>query len=72
MPDRFGPARGELWFRLIFSLFGLALMGFALVYRGLGGIAWVEVVLIASAFFGGTALWTGTRLWRTRGGQDGL
>lgn len=72
MADRFGPSRGELWFRLIFSLFGLALMAFALVYRGIGGIAWIEIVLIAFAFFGGSALWTGMRLWRSREDQDGL
>lgn len=64
MADRFGPSRGELWFRLAFSLFGLGLMVFALLYRGLGGIAWVEIVLIASAFFGGSAIWTARRLMR--------
>jgi len=69
---KFGPTRGELWFRLGFSLFGLALMGFALATRGFGGIAWVEVVLIASAFFGGTAVWSARELWRTRGERDGL
>lgn len=64
--SKFGPSRGELWFRLWFSLAGLMLMVFALLYRGMGGIAWVEIVLIASAFFGGTALWAARKLWITR------
>lgn len=64
--SKFGPSRGELWFRFGFSLAGLTLMVVALVYRGMGGIAWVEIVLIASAFFGGTAIWTARRLWLTR------
>lgn len=72
MADRFGPSRGELWFRLTFSLCGLALMGFALLYRGFGGIAWAEVVLVTSAFFGGTAIWAALKLWRSRGDRDGL
>lgn len=63
---KFGPTRGEMWFRLCFSLAGLALMVFALVTRGFGGIAWVEIVLIASAFFGGSAAWCAHRLWQTR------
>jgi hypothetical protein len=64
--SKFGPSRGELWFRLVFSLVGLAMMVFALLTRGFGGIAWVEIVLIASAFFGGTAIWSARRLWVTR------
>lgn len=67
--SKFGPTRGEMWFRLCFSLLGLALMGFALATRGFGGIAWVEVVVIAGAFFGGTAAWSARRLWLTREGR---
>jgi hypothetical protein len=72
MSRRFGPSRGELWFRLIFSLCGLAIMVFALIYRGIGGIAWIEVVLIASVFFGGTVIWTALRLLASKEDDDGL
>lgn len=61
---KYGPGRGELWFRLAFSLAGLALLAFALLTSGGGGIAWAEIVIIAGAFFGGTALWSALRLMR--------
>jgi hypothetical protein len=64
---KFGPTRGELWFRLIVSVFGLALMIVAVTARGVQGIAWVEVVGLASVFFGGTAIWAAIRLFRDRG-----
>ena len=60
--SKFGPTRGELKFRLAFSLAGLALMVFAVVYRGVGGIAWIEVVGISTVFFGGTAIWSAWKL----------
>jgi hypothetical protein len=60
-----GPSRGELKFRLAASLAGLALMAAALVYRGVpSGPAFVEVVGIAGAFFGGSAIWSGWRLMK--------
>lgn len=63
----FGPTRGELWFRLAFSLVGLCLMLAAIRYRGAPqGIALVEVIGIAGAFFGGTAIWSAWKLWRSR------
>lgn len=58
---RHGPGRGELWFRLAFSLGGLALMAFALIRHGASGLAWVEVVGVSALFFGGTAGWA---LWK--------
>lgn len=62
-----GPGRRELWFRLIFSLFGLALLAVAVAVRGIANApALVEVIGIAGLFFGGTAVWTATRLWRQR------
>ncbi len=52
-PYRFGPTRGELWFWLWVSAGGLALLVFALAYRGLPpGPALFEVVGIAGALFG--------------------
>ena len=63
--SKYGPTRGELKFRLVASLFGLAFMLGALAYRGIPeGPAFVEVVGIASVFFGGTAIWTARRLIR--------
>lgn len=52
-PYRFGPLRGELWFWLWASIGGLALMGFALFYRGFpGGPALAEVVALPMLAFG--------------------
>jgi hypothetical protein len=66
-PNPYGPTRGELKFRLAVSLAGFALMVFALVYRGIpDGPALVEVVGIAGLFFGGSAVWSAVRLWKTR------
>ncbi|MDJ0821649.1 MAG: hypothetical protein QNJ09_07565 [Paracoccaceae bacterium] len=63
-----GPTRGELIFRLCFSLAGLALLGVAIAVRGISNsAALVEVVGIAGAFFGGTAIWTLTKLRKTKG-----
>ena len=64
MAGKYGPSRGELKLRLAFSIFGLGLMVFALLTRGFGGIAMVEVVLIAGTFFGGTAVWSAWALLR--------
>ncbi|MFN3825028.1 MAG: hypothetical protein ACK4GW_06355 [Pseudorhodobacter sp.] len=65
--DDFAPTRGELWFRLVFSLFGLGLLMFALWYRGIPqGPALIEVVGVASLFFGGSAMLTARRLWLGR------
>ncbi len=62
-----GPTKSELWFRLAFSLFGLALLGLAIAVRGIANsAALVEVVGIAGAFFGGTAIWSAMKLWRAR------
>jgi xanthosine utilization system XapX-like protein len=62
-----GPSRNELWFRLLFSLAGLALLVVAVMVRGISNAAaLVEVVGIAGVFFGGTAIWTARRLWRNR------
>ena len=62
-----GPNRGELWFRLCFSLAGLALMAAAVILRGIpNGPALVEVIGIAGLFFGLTAIWTARKLWKGR------
>jgi hypothetical protein len=65
---KYGPSRGELKLRFAISVFGLGMMAFALVTRGFGGIAAVEVVLIAGTFFGGTALWSAWSLLRKDNG----
>jgi hypothetical protein len=62
-----GPTRNELWFRLIFSLGGLALLAVAVMVRGISNsAALVEVVGIAGAFFGATAIWSALKLARHR------
>lgn len=67
---KYGPTRGELKFRLIASLGGLALMLFALFYRGIPtGPAFVEVVGIAGLFFGGTAIWSARKLMKREGDE---
>ncbi|SLN16423.1 hypothetical protein ROJ8625_00549 [Roseivivax jejudonensis] len=65
MPD--GPSRGELVFRLAFSLGGLALVAAVVAVRGVANsAALVEVIGIAGVFFGATALWSAWRLWTHR------
>ena len=59
-----GPTRGELLFRLFFSLAGLALLVFALLFRGMPqGPAMIEIIGISTVFFGGTAIWAGWKLF---------
>jgi hypothetical protein len=62
--SKYGPTRGELKFRLGFSAAGLVLMAVALAMHGVKGIAWLEIVLIAGGFFGGTFVWTLLKLIR--------
>lgn len=65
MMFKYGPTRGELWFRLVVSVLGLAFLAAALWMRGLPeGPGLVEVVGVASALFGGTLVWAGKRLIR--------
>ena len=60
-----GPGRGELIFRLVFSLVGLGLIVVAVAVRGWPqGPALVEVIGVAGLFFGGTAIWTVMKLWK--------
>jgi len=65
---KYGPSRGELWFRLAFSLVALGLLLLAVGYRGVDGIAWIEIVGLSTVFFGGTAIWTLLKLLRS--GRD--
>lgn len=61
----FGPTRSELKFRLVFSLFGLAMVLGVVLARGLPqGPALVEVIGVAGLFFGATAVWSGRKLLR--------
>ncbi len=65
MANKYGPTRADLTFRLWFSVAGLALLVFVLVYRGIpttpGG--W-EAVLIGALFFGGSFAWVLRKLLR--------
>lgn len=62
--SRFGPTRGELKFRLAFSLAGLALLIGAYATNGISGIASLEIAIIGFGFFGGSAIWSARRLMR--------
>lgn len=64
MNDRFGPTRGEIRLRLAISLAGLGLLIVAYAFNGIGGIASLEIAIIGTAFFGGSALWCIVRLMR--------
>lgn len=67
MANKYGPGRGELWFRLCAGLGGLALMTAAVSSRGMpSGPALVEVVGFGGVFFGGTVLWAAWKLWKSR------
>ncbi|MEL6451646.1 MAG: hypothetical protein AAFQ19_10320 [Pseudomonadota bacterium] len=67
MTQKYGPTRGDLKFRLGFSVVGLALVAGALVYRGLpqGPAGW-EAIGISILFFGGTLIWTLLKLAKTK------
>lgn len=56
-PRKFGPTRGELWFWLAVSGFGLAFMALAMILRPPSGPALVEVLLLPGLLFG----WLGAR-----------
>jgi hypothetical protein len=63
--SKFGPTRGEHLFRLIFSIFGLGCIGVLFAVHGVPrGPGLVEVVGIAGAFFGGTAVLSARALLR--------
>lgn len=63
--SKYGPTRGEHLFRLIFSLAGLAFIGVLFAVHGIPrGPGLVEVVGIAGAFFGGTAILSARALLR--------
>ena len=63
--SKYGPTRGEHLFRLIFSLFGLGCIGVLFAVHGVPrGPGLVEVVGIATAFFGGTAVLSARALLR--------
>ncbi|WP_299620921.1 hypothetical protein [uncultured Tateyamaria sp.] len=70
--NKYGPSRGDLKFRLTFSIVGLAMLTGAIVYRGwpTGPGGW-EAIGIALIFFGGTFLWTLIKLIR-KDHPDGL
>ncbi|MCF8511388.1 MAG: hypothetical protein K9G43_08085 [Rhodobacteraceae bacterium] len=62
MSRQFGPSRGELIFRAVVSVFGLAFVASAVWYRGVPeGPALIEVIGVSVALFGGTL---GLSVWR--------
>ena len=67
MKNRFGPTRGEVKLRLAISLAGLAMLIGAYALNGIGGIASLEIAIIGTAFFGGSAVWCLRQLTRKDG-----
>lgn len=62
--SKYGPPRSELIFRLCVGVFIVALVVFALAYRGLqGGPASVEAIASGVIFGGGTIAWC---IWKLR------
>lgn len=62
-PRKYGPTRGELWFRLGFSAAGLVFLLVAVAITGIpSGPAMFELFGIAGLFLGGTIVWAGRRL----------
>jgi len=62
---KYGPTRGELWFRLAVSVAGLAGLAAVVGLRGIpGGPALFEVVGAALLLFGGTLVWSARKLIR--------
>ena len=67
MADKYGPTRGELWFRLLAGIVGFVLLIAAVTARGVpSGPALVEVVGLGGLFIGGTVLWSAWKLWKSR------
>lgn len=67
MANKYGPTRGELWFRLAAGVGGLLLLVYALSVRGMpSGPALFEVIGVGGAFFGGTVGLSVWRLWKNR------
>lgn len=65
MANKYGPTRGELWFRLCVGLLGLALLIGAVSARGMpSGPAMFEVIGIGGLFFGGSVGLSAWRLWK--------
>jgi len=64
MAGKYGPTRGELQFRAVFSVLGLMAIGVLVAVRGVPkGPGLVEVFGIALLFFGGSLVHA---LWRLR------
>jgi hypothetical protein len=65
MANRFGPTRGELWFRLVVSVGGLALVGVLVALHGIpSGPGLIEVLAIPLLLFGGTLVFSARKLIR--------
>lgn len=62
---KYGPGRGELWFRFWFSVAGLVVLVGVWATGGLpGGPALVEIFGFGGLFLAGTAIWAARRLIR--------
>lgn len=67
MANKFGPTRGELKFRVVFSICGLLFMGLVLGLRGWpAGPAAIEILIFGVLFFGGSLIWSVRALMQDR------
>jgi hypothetical protein len=65
MANRFGPSRWELWFRLVVSVAGPALVGVMVALHGIPtGPGLIEVLAIPLLLFGGTIVFSARKLIR--------
>ena len=61
---KYGPTRGEHIFRMVAGLLGLAFLIGLLVVKGVpSGPALVELYGFGGLFFGGSAAWSGWKLY---------
>ena len=64
MSRRFAPSRREYMIRLIVGLSGVALtIGAALYLRATSEAHLGELWIFGLGFFGGTAIWSGWKIW---------
>ena len=59
-----GPNRGEHKVRVAIGVLGLGLAAGGFALTGINSLAAFEIILISTAFFGGTALWSAWKLYK--------
>jgi hypothetical protein len=63
---KYGPSRGDHWFRVVASILGLAFMTYGMVLHDTPLWGWLDVGILGGGFLmwlGGSSAWA---LWRGR------